>query len=70
MDNKLYTLVYEFFKNHEKTMIWFSAPNPLLGGISPNQMIEIGKEDRLSSFVKNVLDENIREENLRKVNDE
>jgi hypothetical protein len=52
-------LVLEFFAgNEEKTDLWFSTPNPLLGGISPGKMIALGREDRLLRFVQDQLAEN------------
>lgn len=44
--------VLEFFDgDQEKTTLWFSHPNPLLGGLSPNSLISIGKADKVWSFV-------------------
>ena len=51
-------LVNEYFKNPEKTMIWFKTPNVLLGESTPRDMIRMGKSKRLIKFVRNALDEN------------
>ena len=35
----------------EKTRLWFSSKNPLLGNVSPDQMLENGKAMRLRQFI-------------------
>lgn len=35
----------------EKTSLWFRTPNPMLGNISPRDMIRIGRTTRLRKFV-------------------
>jgi hypothetical protein len=49
-----------FFKDQEKTMLWFKAPNPLLGEISPRDMIRQGRFRKLLKFIDNALAENVR----------
>lgn len=44
----------------QKTALWFKVPNPLLGEISPRDMIRIGRYKKLISFVLNSLSENRR----------
>lgn len=45
--------VDSFFRNDaSKVAIWFMAPNPLLGGVSPAQMVAVGRADKLLSFIK------------------
>lgn len=45
-------LVAEFFEgDEEKTALWFSLPNPLLGNISPRDMIRFGRYNKLLKFV-------------------
>lgn len=34
------------------TARWFKAKNPMLGGISPRDMVRMGRLDRLELFVK------------------
>ena len=51
-------LVQGFFKDQQKTMLWFSIPNPLLGGMSPRDMIRIGRFKKLLNFIQTALDEN------------
>lgn len=55
-------LVAGFFKNNQdKTMLWFAMPNPLLGGISPRDMIRIGRFKKLLNFIQTALNENQRD---------
>lgn len=53
-------LVAGFFNDQEKTILWFRMPNPLLGGMSPRDMIRVGRFKKLLKFVQNALDENKR----------
>ena len=53
-------LVANFFKDQEKTILWFGIPNPLLGGISPKDMIRVGRFKKLLNFIQTALDENQR----------
>ena len=56
---KAWRLVLGFFEgNVSKTKAWFAAENPLLGGLTPNDMINMGRGARLLQFVENQLDEN------------
>jgi hypothetical protein len=53
-------LVAHFFKGDvEKTALWFTIPNPLLGGVTPRDMIRIGRFHKLYQFIKVALAENI-----------
>ena len=54
--------VEQFFDNDkDKAALWFRTPNPLLGEVSPDFMIAMGKTDRLVSFIQEQLDLNILE---------
>ena len=53
-------LVGGYFKDANKTMLWFQIPNPQLGGMSPRDMIRVGRFKKLLRFVQTALDENIR----------
>jgi uncharacterized protein (DUF2384 family) len=54
-------LVAGFFKeDQEKTIFWFCMPNPLLGGMSPRDMIRVGRFKKLLNFIQTALDENQR----------
>ena len=44
-----------FQGNEDKTVAWFKARNPLLGDISPRDMIRLGRYERLRRFVMNAL---------------
>ncbi|MFO1468058.1 MAG: hypothetical protein U1F35_16720 [Steroidobacteraceae bacterium] len=45
-------LIAEFFGGDEqKVGLWFELPNPVLGNVSPRQMIRIGRYKRLLNFV-------------------
>jgi Protein of unknown function (DUF2384) len=35
----------------EKTAVWFKSRNPMLGNVSPRDMIRLGRFDRLRKFV-------------------
>ena len=53
-------LVGSYFKDREKTMLWFQAINPLLGNVSPRAMIRAGQIKKLLKFIITALDENKR----------
>lgn len=40
-----------FDGNREKTALWFRTPNPMLGGVSPRDMLRFGRYDKLRRFV-------------------
>jgi len=45
-------LVLAFFDGNEnKTKLWFKTDNPMLGGISAQAMIDIGRAPKLLQFV-------------------
>lgn len=41
----------QFGGSQEKTMAWFKAKNPLLGDVSPQDMIRLGRPGRLRRFI-------------------
>ena len=51
-------LAADFFKDNEKTILWFNTPNPLLGEVTPRNMIRIGRSKKLITFIRNALSEN------------
>ena len=53
-------LVAQYFKNEQKTVLWFKTPNPLLGNITPRDMIRVGRFKKLHRFISNALGENER----------
>ena len=57
----LLNLVAEHFQgNSNRTALWFTMPNPLLGDVSPRNMIRLGRYKKLFKFVVNALAENRR----------
>jgi uncharacterized protein (DUF2384 family) len=46
-----------FQGDRDKTIQWFVTPNPLLGYISPRDMIKVGRFKKLLKFVYNALNE-------------
>lgn len=56
---KTFKRMLDYFENdYSKTIVWFSLPNPAIGGISPSDMIAIGREDKLCKFINGTLDGN------------
>jgi hypothetical protein len=51
-------LVAQFFRDEQKTVLWFKTPNPLLGDIAPRDMIKIGRFKKLRRFILQALSEN------------
>jgi hypothetical protein len=46
------SLVAEYFEGDvEKTALWFRAINPMLGNISPRDMIRLGRYKKLQKFI-------------------
>jgi len=54
------TMVAQYFQDEHKTVLWFKTPNPLLGYITPRDMIRVGRFRKLQRFIQNALDENER----------
>lgn len=55
----LLNLVAGYFQGDaQKTALWFTVANPLLGNMSPRDMIRFGRYKRLIAFVWNSLEEN------------
>jgi len=53
-------MVAQYFQDEQKTILWFKTPNPLLGNITPRDMIRVGRFRKLQRFIQNALDENER----------
>lgn len=49
--NTINMVALAFQGNQEKTIAWFSARNPMLGDISPRDMIRLGRYERLRKFI-------------------
>ena len=43
----------------DKTVAWFRARNPLLGDISPRDMIRLGRFERLRKYIINAMREDV-----------
>lgn len=51
-------LVAGHFKGDlSKTALWFRTPNPLLGNLSPRDMIRYGRFKKLLKFIQNAIEE-------------
>lgn len=49
-------MVADIFDGDEKkTALWFRSKNPMLGDISPRDMVRMGRYDRLRRFVVNAI---------------
>jgi hypothetical protein len=61
-DNYLKQMCYDkvngFFKDEEKTKLWMETNNPLLGEISPIQMMQLGRYQKLMQFIDSSLEGN------------
>ena len=55
----LLNLVASHFKgDSNKTALWFTIPNPLLGNVTPRDMIRFGRYKKLFQFISNATAEN------------
>ncbi len=55
----LVNIVAQYFQGDiNKTTLWFSIPNPLLGNIKPRDMIRFGRYRKLYKFIWNATEEN------------
>ena len=58
---RIKALIDQFFDyNKIKVMMWFDTPNPMLGLIAPQEMIDRGRGKQLLSFVERQLKEQER----------
>lgn len=56
--NVLNLVAEHFHGDAVKTALWFTTPNPLLGNITPRDMIRFGRYKKLFKFIFNALSEN------------
>jgi len=54
---------------YTKGVLWFETPNPLLGGITPLDMIKMGRHEKLFKFIDNQIAEGGWEKDDAKHND-
>lgn len=45
-------ILWDFFQDTNKVKLWLETDNPMLGGVSPNHMIAIGRAEKLAKFVE------------------
>ena len=50
-----------FFNDLDKSAVWMECENPLLGGISPKAMINLGRYVKLMDFIYTQLREDKRD---------
>ncbi|HEX4024112.1 MAG TPA: hypothetical protein VHX52_05330 [Steroidobacteraceae bacterium] len=55
-------LVFGFFDDDVKTKLWLQTPNPMLGNVSPRDMLRLGRYNKLLRFVTQALEEGGRVE--------
>jgi hypothetical protein len=48
-------LVFEYFDDDVKTALWFKTPNPILGAVTPRDMIRYGRYKKLLRFVTDAM---------------
>jgi uncharacterized protein (DUF2384 family) len=53
----LETIVKFFDGNEEKATLWFNTRNPMLGGVSPKEMVDSDRTDKLLKWVKQQIEE-------------
>lgn len=57
-----YNIIVDLVMTHmgwdmDHTLTWMNMENPLLGGVSPMQMVLMGRSSKLLSFVQACIDE-------------
>lgn len=53
-------LVGEYFQDQQRVILWLQTSNPLLGDVSPRDMIRVGRYKKLLKFVQTALSDNRR----------
>jgi uncharacterized protein (DUF2384 family) len=53
----VYQLAFQFFNDDSKTRLWLRTPNPMLGNISPCDMMRLGRHDKLLRFMTQAIEE-------------
>ena len=48
----LFDRVCALLDNPVKALAWFSTPNPMLGEVTPNEMLAAGRVERLMKFIR------------------
>lgn len=52
IEGKVFDLVNDYFEDEGTTERWLRMKNPLLGYVSPREMIKIGRGERLIKFIE------------------
>lgn len=52
-------IIQHFKEDHVKVYLWFLTPNPMLGEVSPVEMVRNGRANKLLRVVRNLLDEDV-----------
>lgn len=56
------SLVAEYFEgDSKKTAMWFKTPNPMLGDITPQNMVRLGRSNKLINFIMEAKEANGQE---------
>jgi len=56
-------IVILYFKDEPwGAILWFTTPNPMLGGVTPLYLIESGRHDKVIKFVQSAIEENMTTE--------
>jgi len=50
-------LVFQFFQDDVKTKLWLQTPNPMLGNVSPRDMLRFGRYSKLLRFINQAMEE-------------
>jgi hypothetical protein len=50
-------LVFQFFQDSVKTKLWLRTPNPMLGNVSPRDMLRFGRYAKLLRFINQAMEE-------------
>ncbi len=53
----IYNLVFQFFQDDVKTKLWLQTPNPMLGNVSPRDMLRFGRYAKLLRFINQAMEE-------------
>ncbi len=61
--NTINMVAKAFDGDPEKTTAWFRARNPMLGDVSPRDMIRLGRYERLRKFIINAMMERVSKPN-------
>ena len=55
--NQMISKINLYFKNIKKSILWMETDNWLLGGLSPDYMIKIGRGEKLKKFIEIAFEE-------------